>query len=102
MAKLYNAMDFQRATQAYIWALSVVSSMNLVRTYQSSFDAQFGDLISPTTFKDLSYGITANATTPYFFTAYDLNKLGPVVFEEPAGATLALSMICGSGPSSEQ
>jgi hypothetical protein len=38
-------------------------------------------------FEDLSYGITANATTPYLWAWYDLNGSGPIVIEEPAGAT---------------
>jgi len=85
--KLYDEMDFQRASQAYIWGLPVVSSMNLVKTVLSGHDADYTNLIGITTFEDLSYGITANATTPYYFVVYDLNKLGPAVFEEPAGAT---------------
>ena len=85
--KLYNELDFQRACQAYIWALPAVASMSLAGTYQNSLGAKYGDLISLTTFDDLSYGITANATTPYYLMAYDLDKLGPVVFQEPAGAT---------------
>ena len=84
---LYNELDFQRACQAYIWGLPAVASMHLAGTYQSSFGATYGDLLSLTTYDDLSYGITANATTPYYLLAYDLEKLGPVVFEGPAGAT---------------
>ncbi len=87
VAKLYDEMDFQRATQAYIWALPIVSMSNMEQTYQSSLGAQFGDLISLTTFEDLSYGITANATTPYLWGWYNLEQSGPVVIEEPAGAT---------------
>jgi len=85
--KLYNEMDFQRATQAYIWALPAVSSTNMANTFKSAFNAKYGDLISLTTYEDASYGITANATTPYYFMIYDLKKMGAVVFEEPAGAT---------------
>ncbi len=87
VAKLYDEMDFQRATQAYIWALPIVSMANMEQTYQSSLGAKFGDLVSLTTFEDLSYGITANATTPYLWAWYNLSQSGPVVIEEPAGAT---------------
>ena len=96
--KLYDEMDFQRATQAYIWALPAVASMNLAGTYQSSFDAKYGDLISLTTYEDLSSAITGNATTPYYFMAYDLNKLGPVVFKSLLVQRRDLSMIFGNGP----
>ena len=70
-----------------IWALPIVAMANMEQTYQSSLGAQFGDLISLTTFEDLSFGITANATTPYLWAWYNLEQSGPVVIEEPAGAT---------------
>ena len=35
VAKLYDEMDFQRATQAYIWALPIVSMSNMEQTYQT-------------------------------------------------------------------
>lgn len=83
---LYDEMDFQRATQIYIWALPVISMTELVYSYQEDLGASFGDLFYIKTFADRSYGITANATTQYLIGWYDLTISGPVVISEPVGA----------------
>ena len=41
--KLFDAMDFQRATQAYIWALPIVSMVEWQHVHENQFKA--GDAI---------------------------------------------------------
>jgi hypothetical protein len=43
--KLYNEMDFQRATQAFIWALPAVGFHALHLAHLNSFDAKNGDVV---------------------------------------------------------
>jgi hypothetical protein len=83
--KLYNEIDFQRACQAFIWGLPIVSMKNMEQSFHRDLGADDGNLISLTTFNDLSYGITANATTPYLWGFYNLAENGPLVIVEPAG-----------------
>jgi len=85
LEKLYDERDFQRASQAYLWALPVVSMMELIRSSKEDLGADFGDLVLVKGYDDASHGITANATTEYLFGWYDLTTVGPVVVQEPAG-----------------
>ena len=85
--KIYDEIDFQRASQAYIWALPMTATDAFVQSFKKDLDAEWGDLIWVKTFEDRSYGITANATTDYFFTWVNLNETGPIVIDVPAGLT---------------
>ena len=87
LEKLYDERDFQRASQAYLWSLPVVSMMDFLHSYQEDLGATFGDLVHIKGYDDAKYGITANATTEYLFAWYDLSKSGPVVIAEPEGPT---------------
>lgn len=87
LEKLYDERDFQRASQAYIWAIPVTSMMDFLHSYHEDLGAKLGDLVHIKGYDDAKYGITANATTEYLFAWYDLTKSGPVVINEPAGPT---------------
>ena len=85
--KLFDAMDFQRATQAYIWALPIVAMAEWQAVHEEQFDAQDGDIVVYKTTEE-KYGIlTANATTPYVIAFNDLGRSGPLVIDVPAGPT---------------
>jgi hypothetical protein len=83
--KLYDERDFQRACQAYLWALPMVSAGEVEHVYRQGPGAAYGDIMSLETFPDLSRFLTANATTPYTLTWLNLAKSGPYVVELPAG-----------------
>lgn len=87
LEKLYDERDFQRASQAYLWSLPVVSMMDFLDSYHKDLGAELGDLVHINGYDDAIYGITANATTEYLYAWYDLSKSGPVVIVEPAGPT---------------
>ena len=84
---LFNAMDFQRATQAYIWALPIVSMAEWQAVHEEQFDAQNGDIVVYKTTEEKLGILTANATTPYVIAFNDLGRSGPVVIDVPAGPT---------------
>lgn len=85
--KLYQELDFQQATQAYLWALPLVSYAQWQKEFTEKLGAENGDLLVLTSYEDKLGVITANATTPYILGFVDLNKTGPLVIEMPAGPT---------------
>lgn len=44
--KLYDEMDFQRACQAYLWALPIVGSAQAKLQHELNADARDGDIAS--------------------------------------------------------
>lgn len=83
--KLYDTMDFQRACQAYVWGLPMLATEAFVQSFKTDLGGEWGDLIEVKTFRDRSFGITANATTDYMFTWVNLAETGPMVIDVPAG-----------------
>lgn len=84
--KLYDEMDFQRASQAYIWALPYVALAEWQRQQREVFGAGELDYVDYLDFKEKLGILTANATTPYTMAFPNLAKTGPLVIEIPAGA----------------
>ena len=82
--KLKSELDFQKATQAYIWAVPLVSYYNWFDE-QRKFGATDGTIVQYKAF-DAKQGIlTGNGTTPYAIMYADLKNTGPLVMEVPAG-----------------
>jgi hypothetical protein len=79
--KLYGERDFQRACQAYIWAIPAVSFAQWQRG-QASFGAGNGDIAAILSYDDRLGILTPNATTPYYIVFSDLTA-GPVVIAMP-------------------
>jgi len=90
--KLYDEMDFQRACQAYLWGLPIVSLAEWKYQNETVFGAKDCDLVSQTSYKDKLGILTANVTTPYVFALTDLTKTGPLVLELQPG--LSAGGIC--------
>jgi hypothetical protein len=85
--KLYDEMDFQRATQAFIWALPAVGFHGLHQAHIKTFGAKDGDVVLYQSLKDKAGMLTPNITTLYLMTFWNLADQGPMVVEVPAGAT---------------
>lgn len=85
--KLYDEMDYQRATQAYLWALPAVGYKALYDTQSKTFGAANGDVVFYRDLKDKAGMLTPNITTLYAFSFWDLAKQGPMVVDVPAGLT---------------
>jgi hypothetical protein len=85
--KLYEEMDFQRATQSYLWGLPAVGFYGLRQAHRKNFDAQDGEVVLYQTPKDKAGMLTPNLTTLYAFTFWNMAEQGPLVVEVPAGAT---------------
>ena len=89
--KIYDEMDFQRACQAYIWAIPIVGMNEWKRSHLGPIGAKLGDLVLYNNYKDKLGILTANFTTPYIITFHNVAE-GPVVVEEPAGAFAGMVM----------
>jgi hypothetical protein len=85
--KLYDEMDFQRATQAFIWALPAVGFRALHLAQLNSFGAKDGDVTLFQDLKDKEGMLTPNITTLYAFSFWNMKEKGPLVIEVPSGAT---------------
>jgi hypothetical protein len=86
-ARLYDTMDFHRATQAYIWALPAVSLKTLYDAQAKTLGTKNGDVLLYRTLKDKAGMLTPNMTTLYAFSFWDMATEGPLVIEVPKGAT---------------
>jgi hypothetical protein len=84
--KLYDDLDFQRACQAYLWALPYMAMTEWQRQQREVFGAGNLDYVDYLTFTDKLGILTANATTPYAMALPNLAETGPLVFKIPAGA----------------
>ena len=87
VTKLYDEMDFQRATQAYLWAIPIVSFAKLQEQYEKVFGQEDGDLVLMTSSRDKLGMLTPNDTTPYLVGFLNLERTGPLVLEYPKGPT---------------
>src|SRR4029077_12572524 len=76
--KLYDEMDFQRATQAFIWALPAVGFHALHLAHLNSFGAKDGDVVLYQNLKDKAGMLTPNITTLYVFSFWSMNEQGPL------------------------
>jgi hypothetical protein len=91
-AELYDALEYQRAVQAYIWAVPLVNSVALEKALTdagvSPSEPSLLIFDKPLTPKQVI--MTANSEVIYAFTVLDLAKTGPLVIESPAGALGAI------------
>jgi hypothetical protein len=83
--KLYEEIDFQRACQAYLWGLPLVSIAEWQHAHETVFGASDGDFVIYTTYRDKQGILTANVTTPYVFAIANLARTGPLVLELQPG-----------------
>src|SRR5215470_15911858 len=84
VVKLFDAMDFQRACQAYLWGLPIVGFATLQRVHYKTFGAGDGDIVALTTYREKLGILTPNATTPYIIGYANLARTGPLVIDLPA------------------
>ena len=85
--KIYNDLDFQRACQAYLWALPLMAMHQWQGEQREKFGAKNLDYVDYLTFTDKLGLLTANATTPYLIAFPNMKETGPLVVEIPPGAT---------------
>src|SRR6201987_4014442 len=80
--KLYDERDFQRACQAYLWAVPAVSFASWRRGVTQQLGAKNGQIVAILSLEARRGILTANATTPYYLGLADLSS-GPLVIVSP-------------------
>ena len=85
--KLFDEIDFQRASQTYLWSLPLMAMHQWQNEQRDKFGAGNLDYVDYFTFTDKLGLLTANATTPYIMAFPNLKESGPLVMEVPPGAT---------------
>ncbi|EJG1689669.1 DUF1254 domain-containing protein [Vibrio parahaemolyticus] len=83
MKNMLNEMDFQRATQAYLWGIPASSIMEWLNVSRNDFKFEEGQLGFYNTLKQKQGIITANYTTPYVVGTWNLEKTGPLIINLP-------------------
>ena len=84
--ELFDAMDFQRASQAYIWTTPAVSFKQWQVAQAKTFNAyKLGEFVVYKSIKEKRGIVTANLTTPYVINFMSL-KDGAIKVNVPAGA----------------
>jgi hypothetical protein len=79
--KLYDERDFQRACQAYLWALPAVSFAAWQRGL-NGLGPKNGQIVAILSYEARRGILTANATTPYYIGFADLSA-GPLILIIP-------------------
>ncbi len=79
---LFDEMDFQRACQAYIWAIPYAEAAQWQYANNVQLGAKNGQFVACETYQDVREALTANATTPYMQFVTDLTD-GPWVVDLP-------------------
>lgn len=91
VTNLYDEMDFQRATQAYLWAFPAVSCSAFPIGLGKHFGADRNDITIWENFLDTkTLALTGNNTTIYAVSILNLAKDGPVVLDIPPGPTVGM------------
>ncbi|QSP95181.1 DUF1254 domain-containing protein [Marinobacter salinisoli] len=82
--KLYDTLDFQRAVQAYLWALPMVSYGAMADTHHDLGAGDHAVIVADNSAEPGTLVLTANQDTIYMSGVLDLSE-GPMVIEVPAG-----------------
>ena len=85
VGNLFDEVDFQRACQAYLWALPIVNISEWQRAHEQEFGAGDGDIVIYDSIADKVGILTPNATTPYIIAFANLSRTGPLVIDYPQG-----------------
>jgi hypothetical protein len=87
---LYDEMDFQRACQAYIWGLPIVSVRGMRVGAEMNPGATDVDIVTYFGYEGIFRYLTGQTTTPYVISLPNLGNTGPLLIEFPAGATAGM------------
>jgi hypothetical protein len=85
--KVYFEMDFQRACQAYLWALPAVEFQSVHLAQLNTLKVEDGEVGLYVDAKDKAGMLTPDLSTAYGFSFWNLKEKGPLVVEVPAGGT---------------
>ena len=82
---VFDTSDFQRACQAYQWALPLVSLAQWQHAARTQLQMRDVDMVLYASASDQQGILTADVSVPYMVGLPDLSRTGPLVVEYPAG-----------------
>ena len=84
--KIYDEIDFERAAQAYVWAIPIVSIEALRLANKRDWGVDYNDVgLVDNYVTPVVSVLTSNNTTIYAAVFVDLERDGPVVIDSPLG-----------------
>ena len=90
--KLFDAVDLQRASQAYMWSTPIVSFRTWIAEQNKIYETgKLGEFAVFKSLKEKRGLVTGNLTTPYIIQFYNLSN-GAIEIEYPAGLTAGALM----------
>ena len=81
--KLYDEMDFQRATQAVIWAEPAINNALFLRGMKSAGVENLGAMVYNERMHPGQETLTPNQSVVYLYDQINLKETGPVVYTTP-------------------
>lgn len=90
--KLYDELDFQRAVQAYLWALPMASYGAMADAHKAMGANDHTVIVADKSAEQQQLILTANQDTIYMSGVLDLRK-GPIIMELPMGLLGTLNNI---------
>jgi hypothetical protein len=87
---LFDELDFQRACQAYLWSLPIVSMAQFQHAVAETFGSEDCDLLQNLNYQAKLGVLTANAATPDIGLFPNMARTGPIVVEVPPGAIIGI------------
>ncbi|KQW70424.1 hypothetical protein ASE17_16145 [Phenylobacterium sp. Root77] len=86
VTRLYDELDFQRACQAYIWAMPAVAMAALRQANKRDWDVDINTVSIIDNYTTPAVKVlTGNDTTIYAGILIDMGRDGPVVIDSPVG-----------------
>ena len=96
--QLFDASDFQRACQAYLWSLPLVGFAQWQHSARTVFGMRDVDMVVYESLSDRLGLLTANPAVTYIVGLPDLAATGPLLVEYPSGSSAGAIIDCWQRP----
>jgi hypothetical protein len=95
---LFDAVDFQRACQAYLWSLPLVGYAQWQHSARSAFGMRDIDMVVYESLSDRLGLLTANPAVTYISGLPDLSRTGALMVDYPSGSSSGAIFDCWQQP----
>jgi hypothetical protein len=95
---LFDASDFQRACQAYLWSLPLVGFATWQHSARTVFGMRDIDMVVYESLSDRLGLLTANPAVTYIVGLPDLSRTTPLIVDYPSGSSAGVIVDCWQQP----
>src|SRR3954462_7684869 len=96
--RLFDASDFQRACQAYLWSLPLVGFAQWQHSARTVFGMRDVDMVVYESLSDRLGLLTANPAITYIVGLPDLARTTPLIVDYPSGSSAGVIGDCWQQP----